>query len=60
MIISKGFVFISSKCRVTKGFEFHARPRTGAYSCCNCSSVPSQLCAIFEFECEKSEKEKKI
>ena len=30
----KGCVFISSKYRVTKGFKFHARPQTGAYSCC--------------------------
>ena len=29
----KGCVFISSKYRVTKGFKFHARPQTGAYSC---------------------------
>ena len=28
-----GCVFISSKYRVTKGFKFHARPQTGAYSC---------------------------
>ena len=26
-------VFMSSKYRVTKGFKFHARPQTGAYSC---------------------------
>ena len=24
---------MSSKYRVTKGFKFHARPQTGAYSC---------------------------
>ena len=24
---------MSSKYRVTKGFKFHARPKTGAYSC---------------------------
>ena len=29
----EGCVFISSKYRVTKGFKFHARPQTGAYSC---------------------------
>ena len=29
----EGCVFISSKYRVTKGFKFHARPETGAYSC---------------------------
>ena len=29
----KGCVFISSKYRVTKGFKFHARPQTSAYSC---------------------------
>ena len=28
-----GCVFISFKYRVTKGFKFHARPQTGAYSC---------------------------
>ena len=26
---------MSSKYRVTKGFKFHARPQTGAYSCCH-------------------------
>ena len=29
----EGLCFISSKYRVTKGFKFHARPQTGAYSC---------------------------
>ena len=29
----EGLFFISSKYRVTKGFKFHARPQTGAYSC---------------------------
>ena len=36
-IIGNQNVFISSKYRVTKGFKFHARPQTGAYSwlfCC--------------------------
>ena len=32
-IIGNQNVFISSKYRVTKGFKFHARPQTGAYSC---------------------------
>ena len=26
--------FFFFKYRVTKGFKFHARPQTGAYSCC--------------------------
>ena len=29
----EGLFFIPSKYRVTKGFKFHARPQTGAYSC---------------------------
>ena len=29
----EGLFFIFSKYRVTKGFKFHARPQTGAYSC---------------------------
>jgi hypothetical protein len=33
MMEGLGCVFISSKYRVTKGFKFHARPQTGAYSC---------------------------
>ena len=35
----KGCVFISSKYRVTKGFKFHARPQTGAYSCLPCRTL---------------------
>ena len=27
------FLFIPNRYRVTKGFKFHARPQTGAYSC---------------------------
>ena len=39
----EGLFFISSKYPVTKGFKFHARPQTGAYSCfcwsCNCMNM---------------------
>ena len=30
------FILPKSKYRVTKGFKFHAQPKTGAYSCLNC------------------------
>ena len=35
MMEGLGCVFISSKYRVTKGFKFHSRPKTGLYSCLN-------------------------
>ena len=34
---------MSSKYRVTKGFKFHARPQTGAYSCSNSFSLSYAL-----------------
>ena len=37
-------VFISSKYRVTKGFKFHARPQTGAYSCYLCGQGLAGYC----------------
>ena len=43
----KGCVFISSKYRVTKGFKFHARPQTGAYSCLYPSGPAALLGLIF-------------
>ena len=39
----KGCVFISSKYRVTKGFKFHARPQTGAYSCFTLKGISPQV-----------------
>ena len=38
----------TSKYWVTKGFKFHARPKTGAYSCCllesNKTSLIDEIC----------------
>ena len=39
----EGLYFYSSKYRVTKGFKFHARPQTGAYSCCLLLLLPSHI-----------------
>ena len=35
------FLFLPNTGRVTKGFKFHARPQTGAYSCY--CTIPSYL-----------------
>ena len=46
-----------TKYRVTKGFKFHARPQTGAYSCC-LSSLCSLHCFVFSANDSSEEKYK--
>ena len=52
------FLFLpNSKYRVTKGFKFHARPQTGAYSCSVSTSTTLFKIVTFAARHQKDKKE---